>query len=560
VQLPGAAGADSPLGRALHLVLGPPGTGKTTRLLDLLHAELERGTPADRIAFVSFTRAAREEACSRVRRDLRLGDDELPWFRTIHSAAYRLRGLTKAKVMGPAAWFTFALKHGYDLSSPTADSDDDPLAPPARTSDDLLRWVLDWSRNRRLTLDQGLGCSRVNVPAVHARRFAERLEAFKAERGLVDFAGMLERVLIEGQRPDVEVAFIDEAQDLSPLQIAVVEQWFAGCERVYVGGDDDQCIYSFQGAEPSWLVGLCRRASCVEILRESHRVPATVHDLAGRIIRQNRQRIDKPYEPRAEPGAIFVLPPDRVLPAVAGTSSVFVLARNRVFLEPWAERLLAAGEAFVYEGRGARSPLDDPRVTKAVGAGFRLRDGKAIDAEGLRALLHFVPSRGSDLVPHGVKSRAEQNDMPVTPAELVTDWQLGRLFEALDREGPVQLLLTLSTKQRSYLERLLARHDHHLPEPRFRLSTIHGAKGREADVVVLIPDMTRATQTEYLCGGPEGEEAENRVAYVAVTRARKGLVIVEPQTRRSYPYWRLLPRRETRPAVSPNGGTQALPT
>lgn len=139
VQVPGAAAAASPFGRALHLVLGPPGTGKTTRLLDLLHAELERGTQADRIAFVSFTRTAREEACSRVRRDLRLAEDELPWFRTIHSAAYRLLGLTKAQVMGPAAWFTFALKHGYNLSSPTAESDDDPLAPPTRTGDDLLR-------------------------------------------------------------------------------------------------------------------------------------------------------------------------------------------------------------------------------------------------------------------------------------------------------------------------------------------------------------------------------------------------------------------------------------
>jgi superfamily I DNA/RNA helicase len=68
-------------------------------------------------------------------------------------------------------------------------------------------------------------------------------------------------------------------------------------------------------------------------------------------------------------------------------------------------------------------------------------------------------------------------------------------------------------------------------------------------VVVIVPDMTRATESEYLRAGPEGEEAENRVAYVAVTRARKGLIVVEPQTRRFYPYWRLFPaRRIAQPA------------
>jgi len=72
----GAAGAVSPLGRELDLVLGPPGTGKTTRLLNLLHAELERGTSVEQIAFVSFTRAARQEACARVRRNLLPVPDE----------------------------------------------------------------------------------------------------------------------------------------------------------------------------------------------------------------------------------------------------------------------------------------------------------------------------------------------------------------------------------------------------------------------------------------------------------------------------------------------------
>ncbi len=549
-----------PLGRHLHLVFGPPGTGKTTRLLSLLQAELDRGVPVSQVAFLSFTRAARQEACARVCRQLGLGQDDLPWFRTIHSAAFRLLGLKREHVLGPAHWRDFAGRYGYELTDGAcSDEDDDPHAVPARTDDDLLRYVLEWSRNRRLTLDQGLGRCRVNVPAVQARRFAERIESFKAEQGLVDFTGMLERVLAQCLRPDVSVLFLDEAQDLSPLQIAVVEQWLAGCERVYVGGDDDQAIYAFQGAEPAWLVGLEQRASRVEKLQQSHRVPGLVHALAERVIRQNRRRIEKAYDPRADPGQVLVLPPERVLAAIEGAGSVFVLARNRVFLRPWAERLLAAGEPFATEGRGSRSPLDDPRVPLAVATARRLHEGKAVDAPGLRALLAFVPSRGNDLLPHGVKSRADRNDLPVTRDELVEDWGLGHLLAEVDRAGPVHILASLSAKHRAYLERVLARHEGRLPTPRIRLSTIHGAKGREADAVVLVPDMTRATQAEYLCSGPEGEEAENRVAYVAVTRARRTLVLVEPRTRRFYSYARLLPRREkAQSALSPFSAPEAL--
>jgi len=241
------------------------------------------------------------------------------------------------------------------------------------------------------------------------------------------------------------------------------------------------------------------------------------------------------------------LRPEEVLPAVGDATSVFILARNRIFLGPWAERLLQADEAFASDRRAALSPLDDEKVRRALSAGVRLREGKSIEAHDLVSLLLFVPSRGAGLLPHGVKKRAERAEGELTRKELAGAWGLGRLLTILDVKGPAHVLLRLTSKDRDYLERLLAWHDNHVPEPRFRLLTIHGAKGREADVVVVIPDMTRASYAEYIQGGPEGEEAENRVAYVAVTRARQRLILVEPTTRRSYPYERFLADVPSRP-------------
>jgi superfamily I DNA/RNA helicase len=65
------------------------------------------------------------------------------------------------------------------------------------------------------------------------------------------------------------------------------------------------------------------------------------------------------------------------------------------------------------------------------------------------------------------------------------------------------------------------------------LTSVHGAKGREADLVVLLPDLTRST-ARGLQRTAAGREAENRVFYVAATRAREDLVIVAPRGRRHY--------------------------
>mgnify|MGYP003679652550 FL=1 len=65
-----------------------------------------------------------------------------------------------------------------------------------------------------------------------------------------------------------------------------------------------------------------------------------------------------------------------------------------------------------------------------------------------------------------------------------------------------------------------------ISKPRIRLSTIHAAKGGEADNVVVFTDISVKTWNE-LYSRPDGE---NRAFYVAVTRTRKNLHIIQPDT------------------------------
>jgi superfamily I DNA/RNA helicase len=92
--------------------------------------------------------------------------------------------------------------------------------------------------------------------------------------------------------------------------------------------------------------------------------------------------------------------------------------------------------------------------------------------------------------------------------------------EALDKIGGTQ---------REYIIACLRRGEK-ISNPRIRLSTIHAAKGGEADNVVVFTDISIKTWNE-LYSRPDGE---NRAFYVAVTRTRKNLHIVQPETSKFY--------------------------
>ena len=281
-----------------QVILGPPGTGKTSTLLSLIEDELEQGTSPDRIGFFTFTKKAVNEGKERAMNKFSISNKELPYFRTLHSLAFRQLGLTRESVVSGSDIKDLNEKLNIKLTGRTT-SDDGHLF--GMTHDDRLAFIENLARMRNIPLKQQWHEVEDAVGWFELERFARGLQLFKEDRLLVDYTDMLQKFLTEGDIPKLDVMFVDEAQDLSPLQWAVVRKLAEKAKRIYVAGDDDQAIYKWAGADVDYLIENSKNAM---VLKQSYRVPSAVHEVAKQCIGQVRSRVYKEWTPRKEEGLV----------------------------------------------------------------------------------------------------------------------------------------------------------------------------------------------------------------------------------------------------------------
>ena len=80
---------------------GPPGTGKTTTLLNQVDALLSGGMSPQDIGYFAFTRKAAHEARDRAVARFNLDPEkDFLYFRTLHSLAFKALGMSSAAVLG----------------------------------------------------------------------------------------------------------------------------------------------------------------------------------------------------------------------------------------------------------------------------------------------------------------------------------------------------------------------------------------------------------------------------------------------------------------------------
>ena len=79
---------------SVRKILGPPGTGKTTKLIKYVKTFVKLGTPIDKIGYFAFTTKAANEAVDRMLdAHPKLQKKDLKHFRTLHSLAFNQLGI-----------------------------------------------------------------------------------------------------------------------------------------------------------------------------------------------------------------------------------------------------------------------------------------------------------------------------------------------------------------------------------------------------------------------------------------------------------------------------------
>jgi DNA helicase II / ATP-dependent DNA helicase PcrA len=98
---------------------------------------------------------------------------------------------------------------------------------------------------------------------------ASHLQTYKEHTGMVEYYDMIAQFIEKKVCPELDVVFLDEAQDLSPLQWKMFFYIESKCKRSYIAGDDDQTIYTFQGADPSIFINLKGTMDPTSTVKES---------------------------------------------------------------------------------------------------------------------------------------------------------------------------------------------------------------------------------------------------------------------------------------------------
>ncbi len=496
-------------------IIAGAGSGKTRTISHRIAFGIETGVyAANRVLALTYTNRAASELRTRMQ-DLGVPQVQV---RTFHSAA-----LSQLQFFWPQLTETLAPKLITNKLSVVKDALEELKL---RVSDDETRAIsaeIEWMKYGLVRDVDYLNFDRPSVASMSKEKFldvAARFEALKQQRRLADWedvllltAGLLrnEPRMLAHLQQQYRHFTVDEYQDISPLQQSLLETWLGDREELCVVGDPRQTIYTFAGADPSFLTGFSNRFPSAQVveLNRNYRSSAEIVSLANRVAEHGelesvRLFSSKPSQQKfssalAEAKGIA----EKISGAIqSGTplGEIAVLARINSQLEAVEGELTKLGIKCQLRGTGRF--FRRPEIMQAMTA---LR---ALAAAELANPLFVEVSKIISAL--GWSSRSDGSDK-----WLGLNWFIEVLEEFPTEVSLDEYLRELQERERSGHEPAMAA---------VSLATIHATKGLEWQYVFLCGLNQGYFPISYAKSDAELAE-ERRLFYVAITRAKDHLML-----------------------------------
>lgn len=458
----------------IKMIFGAPGTGKTTRLLEIFEELLQKYSAKD-IACVSYTRAGANQFKSRAKKLFKLTVEDCKYIATLHSIGYRSLNLGCDSLMDKTHYKNFSDKMGMNFSGYYTED--------LRNDNDKYLFFDELYRN-----NQKLAMQYIDDFDLSMLKFVRHnYKRYKDLHRVIDFTDIIQMFVEKNEALPVKIAIIDEAQDLTTLQWLMIWVAFRNCEKIYIAGDDDQAIYEWQGADVRYFLGITGE---VEILDKSYRLPKQILDFSNRIAQKIGVRVAKNFASTEKEGLVDII---ETLDEIKFNKdeSYMILSRNNYFLNKI--EIMLREKSLLYTRKNKLS--------------FSKKEYNLIK------LYEKCRQKGEI-----TEKEQERLNFFLTPNFKLSDvWYNSFRW----------------TEERKIYFRDIIAAKKDMSICNIAINTIHAVKGEEADNVILLSDITKNVFKNFV----SNEDSEHRVFYVGCTRAKKNLYILNTSSKYSYQFF-----------------------
>jgi len=471
----------------IYKYFGPPGTGKTHKLISRAKAYIRIGTPLDKIAYFAFTKKAANVARDRMPVD----NDKLYYFRTIHSFAFDQLDLNTKRVMQGEDYAKIGKKVNLRVKYYDKYNKEEKFY---LDNDSPYFQMIGRAINRDVTIREEFDRNEHNTKEIRwplLKNINDNLINYKKVKKKLDFNDMINQLIEKDDLPKFKVIFIDEAQDLSPLQWKLFDKLKKYADDIYLAGDDDQAIFAWAGADVNRFIN---EPAKEKVLKYSKRISRAVQEQS--IIPLNNivgQRKLKQYYPRDYEG---------VCERINNLDQIDITKGKWLILTRTISRL--------------RKMTDELRKRNLY---YESNKGKSFKVLLYNASVNYNSwCRGIELDEKEIKDIKQFIGSGLETWNKDIDW-----FDAF-KEADLD--------EKEYIKNMLDNGENLDERARILVSTIHAAKGGEEDSVILCLDLGQKIKKAIKKSQDKYDE-ENRVWYVGATRARNNLYKLKARLKRN---------------------------